>query len=205
MMGGGGGRRTTPGPHPGGGGGGGGATPIFRPPRSHSRCGDESVGLPGVRRKPRPRDVVLGQRERPTFVDLYRRGSGQYAAKLESCGVVDLKLCFDDKPSSSLTYSALVGGPLHEAPGSVFISVRRNVHRYSNHLYVEFPLRLPLQVSRRKLCCPRIARFDRDDPFVRPADAALIWGSFADVAHPEPGATPPPSSEYFAGWLGRPY
>ena len=61
--------------------------------------------------------VVLRQRESLTSVALYSAGSRRYAAKLESCGV-DLQLCFDGKPSS-LAYSVL-GGPPHEAPGSVF-------------------------------------------------------------------------------------
>ena len=49
--------------------------------------------------------VVLAQRERLTSVALFKRGSGRYAAKLESCGV-DLRLCFDAK-QSVLPYSAL--------------------------------------------------------------------------------------------------
>ena len=122
--------------------------------------------------------AVLGQRERLTSVDLYKRDTDRYAAKLESCGV-DFQLCFDDK-QSSLTYSAL-GRPPHEAPGSVLFLYGATFTDIRITSMCNFPLRLPLQVSN----CPRFcilpahcASRSRDDPFVLPAFIALVLGKF---------------------------
>ena len=145
--------------------------------------------------------VVLGQRESLTSVAPFSLGSRRYVAKLFSCGV-DLQLSFAVTPSS-LTYSAL-GGPPHEAPGSVLFLYGATFTDIRITSMWIFPLRLPLQVSQRTRFCPRIARVDRDGPFVRPAFIALILGKFRRRRSSDTRRSSSPSSTD-AGWIVRPY
>ena len=134
--------------------------------------------------------VVLGQqRERLASVAVYKSGSGRYAAKLESCGV-DLQLCFDDKQRCS-------GWSAARSARVSFIHVRRHVHRYPNHLYVEFPAASPTAgiatytMILSAHCASRPRRSFRP-PRRRCAHSG---GSFADVAHPEPSVAPRPAQK----------